>query len=81
VLGLLLECSHGPLHRHLTGHNILFNEDGVIQITDFHMNGLRDQKDGKAAGIDVIGFAAESWTPNGNVETFAEFLRILWLEF
>jgi hypothetical protein len=35
VLGLRFAHSYGLLHGHLTGNTVFFNENGVIQITDF----------------------------------------------
>jgi serine/threonine protein kinase len=40
VLGLRFAHSLGLLHGHLIVNNVLFNEDGVIQITDFCLNRL-----------------------------------------
>jgi serine/threonine protein kinase len=36
VLGLRFAHSHGLIHGHLSGHNILFDCDHCIQIVDFH---------------------------------------------
>jgi hypothetical protein len=37
VLGVRFAHSFGLLHGHLTGNNVAFNEDRMIQITDFLM--------------------------------------------
>jgi hypothetical protein len=74
VLGLRFAHSFGLLHGHLTANNIVVNEDGLIQITDFCMNDL-GSLDGLAGGkADIEGFSGESWTPKADVQAFAELL-------
>jgi tRNA A-37 threonylcarbamoyl transferase component Bud32 len=48
------------LHGRLTGSNIIFNSDGVIQITDFCMNRLIEQEGNSGGMIVVGGFSGES---------------------
>jgi hypothetical protein len=46
--------SFGLLHGYLTGDNVLFNEDRVIQICGFPLTGLVDRESSTRAIADVI---------------------------
>jgi hypothetical protein len=61
-------------HGHLTGNAVFFNENEVIQITDFGLNGFGEfeDKDGFEKGID--GFSGESWTPTVDIRAFTWIL-------
>jgi hypothetical protein len=74
VLGLRFSHSLGLLHGHLTGNNVYLKEDGMIQITDFCINDLRQLESNPTAKVDVGGFSGESWTPKVDVQAFAELL-------
>jgi serine/threonine protein kinase len=74
VLGLRFCHSLGLLHGHLTSNNVLFDEEGTIQITDFGMKSLGDLKGNESAKIDVGGFSGESWTPKEDIRAFAGIL-------
>jgi hypothetical protein len=41
AFGLRFAHSLGLVHGHLTGSNVVFTDEGMIQITDFYMTGLR----------------------------------------
>jgi hypothetical protein len=69
VLGLRFAHSFGLLHGHLTGNTVFFNENGVIQITEFGLNGYQD-----AVEMDIGGFSGESWTPTVDVRAFTRIL-------
>jgi serine/threonine protein kinase len=74
VLGLRFSHSLGLLHGHLTGNNVYLKEDGMIQMTDFCLNGLRQLERNPTAKVDVGGFSGESWTPKVDVRAFAGLL-------
>jgi hypothetical protein len=74
VLGLRFAHSLGLLHGHLTGSNVVFKEDGMIQITDFCMNSLIDLECNDGAEADVGGFSGENWRPIADVRAFAVIL-------
>jgi hypothetical protein len=63
VLCLRFAHSLGLLHGHLTVNKVPFNEDGVIQITNFCFNRLmrRERNSG-----------GECWMPTSDVRAFAE---------
>jgi serine/threonine protein kinase len=68
VLGLRFGHSLGLLHGNLTGDNISFNEDGMIQISDFCLNDLRDWMG------EVGGFSGANWSPKADVQAFSRIL-------
>jgi serine/threonine protein kinase len=74
VLGLRCAHSLGLLHGHLTGKNVVFNEDGMIQITDFCTKSLIDRECRHGTEADVGGFSGESWAPKADVRAFAVIL-------
>jgi hypothetical protein len=65
VLGLRFVHNLGLLHGHLIVTSVRFNEDGVIQITDFCMNHLMNPE-GNSDG--------ECRMPTSGVRAFAEVL-------
>jgi hypothetical protein len=62
------------LHEDLTGDNIVFNDDGLIQICDFCQNGLSEVGGNSEGLAEVGGFSGEGWRPTADVRTFAELL-------
>jgi hypothetical protein len=76
VLGLRFFRSLGLLHSHLTVHNVIFNEDGVIQITHFCLNRLMKPKENSSGMVDVGGFFRESLMPTADVRAFAAVVQI-----
>jgi serine/threonine protein kinase len=77
VLGLRFAHSLGPLNGHLTGNNILFNDDGMIQISDFCPNGLTRVEGDQGAMVDTGGFSGESWLPEAASTHLKEFSQRL----
>jgi serine/threonine protein kinase len=77
VLGLRFAHSLGLLHGHLTGSNVVFNEDGMIQITDFCTKSLIDLKCNHEAEADLGDFSGESWRPKADVRAFAVILSAI----
>jgi serine/threonine protein kinase len=77
VLGLRFCHSFGLLHGHLTADNVYFNEDRVIQITDFCVNRLaeRDWKSGE--NMDVGGFCGKDWTPMSDIRAFVDLFSVI----
>jgi hypothetical protein len=75
-LALALEFVHGFgfIHGHLTTNNVFFNEDGVIQITDFGHKVLGDLASNDSAEGYVGGFCGESWTPKVDIQAFIKIL-------
>jgi hypothetical protein len=53
VLALPFAHSFGLLYGHLTGNTVLFNENGVIQITDFGLNRFGELEDQDEIEIDI----------------------------
>jgi serine/threonine protein kinase len=74
VLGLRFAHSLGLLHGHLTVNNVLFNEDGVIQITNFCLNRLMKPEGNSSGIVDVGGFFGECCMPTSDVHAFTEVL-------
>jgi hypothetical protein len=74
VLGLRFGHSLGLLHGHLTVNNVLFQEDGVIQITYFCLNRLMKPEWNSNGIIDVGGFFGEYCMPTSDVRAFTEVL-------
>jgi hypothetical protein len=72
VLGLRFGHSLGLLHGHLTAENVLFNENGIVQIADFCVNHLADRDWSSCKNVDVGGFSGEDWTPTADIRAFAE---------
>jgi serine/threonine protein kinase len=74
VLGLHFAHSFGFLHGHLTGHTLFFNENGVIQITDFGLNGFGELEGQEGGKKDIGGFSGENWTPTVDMRAFTRIL-------
>jgi serine/threonine protein kinase len=74
VLGMRFAHSFGLLHGHLTGNNILFDGDGMIQISDFCLSSLREQEEVQSTMAEVGGFSGEIWTPKADVQAFFKLL-------
>jgi serine/threonine protein kinase len=74
VLSMRYAHSHRLLHGHLTANNVLFDEDGVIQICDFCMKSLSEVGGDSEAVTEVGGFSGENWRPDADVQAFAELL-------
>jgi serine/threonine protein kinase len=74
VLGLCFAHSFGILHGHSTGNTVFFNEIGVIQISDFGLNGLGELEDDDGVEMDIGGFSGESWTPTVDIRAFTRIL-------
>jgi serine/threonine protein kinase len=66
--------SFGLLHGHLTGNNILFNDEGLIQICDFCLKRLSEVGGHSEAIAEVGGFSGEGWRPAADVRAFVELL-------
>jgi serine/threonine protein kinase len=74
VLGLRFAHSLGLLHGHLTGDNVFFIENGMIQITDFGLTGLAALVRDHGSETDVGNFSGESWRPTADVRSFRKLL-------
>jgi serine/threonine protein kinase len=74
VLGLRFAHSLGLFHGNLTGNNVIFNDDGVLQITDFCVTGLGEDGDNEGSKADLGGFSGEKLTPNADVRAFTKIL-------
>jgi serine/threonine protein kinase len=78
VLSMRFAHSFGLLHGHLTGDNVLFNNDRLVQICGFCQNSLSDVGGNSEAMVEVGGFSGEGWRPAADVRAFAElFSRIV----
>jgi hypothetical protein len=64
----------GFVHGSLTTTNVFFNEDGVIQITDFGQKVLGDLASNDSAERSVGGFCGERWTPKVDIQAFTTIL-------
>jgi hypothetical protein len=74
VLGMRFAHSFGLLHGHLTGDNVIFNDERLIQICDFCVKSLSEVGDNSEAIAEVEGFSGEDWRPAADVKAFAELL-------
>jgi serine/threonine protein kinase len=74
VLGMRFAHSFGLLHEHLTGDNVVFDDDGLIQICDFCQNSLSEVGGNSEAMAEVGGFSGEGWRPDADVRAFTELL-------
>jgi serine/threonine protein kinase len=74
VLSMRFAHSFGLLHGHLTANNVLFDDDGVIQICDFCVKSLSEVGGNSEAIAEVGGFSGENWRPYVDVRGFAELL-------
>jgi hypothetical protein len=74
ALGLRFAHSLGFFHGDLTGNNVFFNDDGMIQICDFWMKSLSEIASNSEATEEMGGFSGESWSPTADVQGFAKLL-------
>jgi serine/threonine protein kinase len=74
VLSMRFAHSFGVLHGHLTGDNVVFDDDGLIQISDFCVTNFSEVGGNSEAMAEVGGFSAENWRPAVDVRAFAELL-------
>jgi serine/threonine protein kinase len=74
VLSIRSAHSFGLLHGHLTSDNVLFDDNGVVQISDFCEKSLSEVERNSEAMAEVEGFSRERWRPEADVRTFAELL-------
>jgi hypothetical protein len=74
VLSMRFAHSLGLLHGHLTANNVLFDDDGVVQICDFCVQSLSEVGGNSEAIAEVGGFSGENWRPDADVREFAELL-------
>jgi hypothetical protein len=77
VLGLRFVHSFGLLHGHLTMDNILFDEDGIVQISDFCMNSFAGVEGDQDVRPNVGGFWGEDWMSKADVCAFARILSTI----
>jgi hypothetical protein len=74
VLSMRVAYRFGLLHGHLTADNVVFNDDGLIQICDFCVKSLSEVGDNSEAMAEVGGFSGEDWRPATDVIAFSELL-------
>jgi hypothetical protein len=77
VLGPRFWHSLGLLPGHLTTHNVLFNEDGMIQIADFRVNPLAERDWNCGENVNIGRFSEEHWTPMADICASAEILSVI----
>jgi hypothetical protein len=66
--------SFGLLHGHLTGDNVVFDDEGLIQISDFCVMSLPEIGGNSEAMAEGGGFSGENWRPAADVKAFSELL-------
>jgi serine/threonine protein kinase len=74
VLSMRFAHSLGLLHGHLTANNVLFDDDGMIQICDFCLKSLSEVECNSEAIAEVGGFSGENWRPDADIRGFADLL-------
>jgi hypothetical protein len=74
VLSMRFAHSFGLLHGHLTLDNVLFDDNGVVQISDFFEKSFSEIVSNSEAIAEVGGFSGEGWRPAADVRAFAELL-------
>jgi serine/threonine protein kinase len=74
VLSMRFAHSLGLFHGDLTGNKVFFNEEGLIQISDFCVKSLSDVGGNLEEIAEVGGFSGEGWRPAADVRAFAELL-------
>jgi serine/threonine protein kinase len=74
VIGLRFAHSFGLLHGHLTVNDVLFNEDGVMQITYCCLNDLLNPEGNGDGIVEAKGLFLECYMPTSDVRAFAEVL-------
>jgi serine/threonine protein kinase len=74
VLSMRFAHSFGLLHGHLTFDNVLFDDNGVVHISDFCLNSLPEVGSNSEAMEELGGFSGEGWRPTADVRAFVELL-------
>jgi serine/threonine protein kinase len=74
VLSMRFAHSFGLLHGHLAGDNIVFDDDGLVQICDFCVTSSSEVNGNSEAMAEVGGFSGKGWRPAADVRAFAELL-------
>jgi serine/threonine protein kinase len=70
LLGLRFVHSFGLLHGHLTGDNVYFTEEGMIQISDFSLHNLFNQEGDRLAETDFDDFLVDNFRPEADIHAF-----------
>jgi serine/threonine protein kinase len=74
VLAMRFAHSFWLLHGDLTGANVVFDDEGLIQICDFCVQSLSEVGGNSEAIAEVGGFSGEGWRPAADVRAFAKLL-------
>jgi serine/threonine protein kinase len=74
VLSVRFGHSFGLLHGHLTGDNVVFDNEGLIHICDFCVKSFSDVGGNGETIAELGGFSGEGWRPAADVRAFAELL-------
>jgi serine/threonine protein kinase len=74
VLGMRFAHNFGLLHGHLTGDNVVFDDDGLVQICDFCENSLSEVGGNSEAMAEDGSISGEGWKPSADVRAFAELV-------
>jgi serine/threonine protein kinase len=74
VLSMRFAHSYGLLHGHLTANNVLFDDDGVVQICDFCMERLSEVGGNSEAIAEIGSLSEENWRPDADIRGFTELL-------
>jgi serine/threonine protein kinase len=74
VLGLRYAHSLGLIHNHLTTNNVILDEVGMVQITDFCVHGLARVGENECTQVDVAGNSGEHFNARADVQGFAQIL-------
>jgi hypothetical protein len=74
VLSMRFAHSLGLLHGHLTGQNVIIDNDGFIQIYDCCLKSLSELGGNSKAMEDVGDFSGKRCRPDADVKPFAELL-------
>jgi serine/threonine protein kinase len=72
VLSMRFAHSFGLLHGYLTANNVVFNDEGLIQICDFCVESLSEVGANSESMAEVGGFSGEGWRPAADVRALAE---------
>jgi serine/threonine protein kinase len=74
VLSMRFAHSFGLLHGHLTSDNVHFDEDRVIQVSDFCLKRLPEVEGNSETIAEAGGFSGANWRPEADVRGFADLL-------
>jgi hypothetical protein len=74
MLGMQFAQRFGLFYSHLTGDNVVFNDEGLIQIYDFCVKSMSEVGGNSEAMADLGGFSGENCRSRGDVRAFAELL-------